>query len=214
MMRVEIGRLLPKFIMRDRNGYAIAKALEAGLNDYIAVCEQGIDTITNPSRMPEWRLDEMAWEYSIPYDYMADVEIKRRWIDNAYDLSRMYGTAAGVEQYLQGYFNDASLEEASAYSGNPFHFRINLSGDYTAARAAWVISAVEAVKNVRSLMDSVFYNMTPVETTLSMFAGMGVYNIYDHQFPAQEQPDIDAEEWIVDESSVYLVNEFGVGMTL
>ena len=214
MMDIDIKGLVPRFIWNDVNGHALCKAIETGMKMFLDIAGQGVETWGDPENMPEWRLDEMAWEYNIPYDYTADVDIKRRWIANAYDLSRLYGTAAGVEQYLQGYFDDAELQEASEYSGDPYHFRINLAGEYTAARAAWVSSAVDAVKNVRSVLDGVHYEMTPVETTLSPFVGIGLYNVQIHEFPAQEQPDIDAEEWLVDESEIYLVNEWGVALTL
>ena len=49
----DIERLVPKYIMQDRNGRALAKAIEAGMKYVAKKAEDGLDIITDPDKMPE-----------------------------------------------------------------------------------------------------------------------------------------------------------------
>ena len=91
-MDINILHMVPKFLLRDPNGYALAKAIEAAMAYYAERVEAGIDAVTNPDKMPEWRLDEMAWEKGCMYGYDASLEAKRDWIKNA-------GAYCAVSQY-------------------------------------------------------------------------------------------------------------------
>ena len=192
-MDIDVRRLVPRFILADRNGMALAKAIEAGMRDFLAVAKEALDNLNNPDEMPEWRLDEVAWEYSIPYDYTAAVEIKREWIRNAYALSRLYGTAAGVEQYLKGYFEDVALEEAAEYGGDPFHFRISLHGEGTAEKVMWAVKAARMVKNVRSVMENMTIRPDTVEAGEQLYIGTIIYGSENQRFTAMAQPDLDGD---------------------
>lgn len=153
MIDVDIRRLVPAFILGDRNGYAAAKALETGLKMFCAVIQNGIDNAINVDKMPEWRLDEMAWELGCLYDYGADIENKRAWIRDAVPLYASYGTIEAVYLYLSGYFTDVEAEENWQYGGEPYHFRITVGGEWTDAKEQWAKRAVADTKNVRSVLD-------------------------------------------------------------
>ena len=69
MFQFDIQKWIPKFVWNDRNGHALAMAINAGLkmlNDSAAV---GLKLINDYDAMPEWRLDELAWETNCLYDY-------------------------------------------------------------------------------------------------------------------------------------------------
>ena len=83
MISFDIRDIIPAFILADKNGYAMAKAIEAGLKYYVEKSRKGLDIITDVDAMPEWRLDEQAEDYNILYDYNADIEAKRDWVRNA-----------------------------------------------------------------------------------------------------------------------------------
>ena len=82
--KVNIFQIFPRFILEDTDGFAMCKALEAGLNYFLDKCNEGLKLVLDVDSMPEWRLDEMAWELNCLYDFQADVDIKREWIRNAY----------------------------------------------------------------------------------------------------------------------------------
>lgn len=213
MTNVDISRLVPRFIMNDRNGRALAKAIEAGLNDFLGICDQGVKCVSDPENMPEWRLDEMAWEYNIPYDYDADISVKRGWIKDAYALSRLYGTADGIAKYIGTYFEGATVQEAADYNGDPFHFKVILSGVRNVSDANWALAAANAIKNVRSALDEMLCDLPVIETNAAFYAGAALYGAVGMEMINDEQPDIDDIDWIGDESDELLSDERNVGLT-
>ena len=153
MFTVQIERWIPAFLRGDKNAYACAKAIEAALQYMNNTLAAGLALINDTENMPEWRLDELAWEYNLPYDYSADVEVKRRWVQNAFPLYRLWGTPAVIQQYLDGYFDATTVEENWEYGGLPYHFRVNVTGNWTPETASWAMDAIQKVKNLRSTAD-------------------------------------------------------------
>ena len=151
--KFDLTRIVPRFILNDKNGYAIAKAMEAALNFFLAKCQEGLDCLQDVDKMPEWRLDEMAWECGCLYDENAGIEQKREWIRNATPLYAIWGTKKSVAEYLKGYFGEIEVEENWQYGGEPFHFRMTVGGEWTPENEAWARRAVEMAKNVRSVLD-------------------------------------------------------------
>lgn len=152
---VDITRIVPRFILRDRNGWAMAKAIEAGMKRFLAIANEAVGVMLDPDVMPEWRLDEIAWEYNLLYDYEADVEVKRGWIRSARQFTRKLGTKDGIVEYLKAAFDEVILEEWPEYGGDPYHFRVTLTGNATEHGNAWANKTVNTVKNLRSALDSI-----------------------------------------------------------
>lgn len=155
MADLMIDRLFPRFLLDDPEGYAVAKALEAMLQ-YAAECiETGVDTVINVDKMPEWRLDQMAWESNALYDYTATVDAKRAWVKSFYPVFEMLGTPAAIMHFLQGYFENVVVEEWHQYGGEPYHFRVSASGMVSSDAEAWARKAIAWAKNVRSVLDGI-----------------------------------------------------------
>lgn len=154
MIQVDIRNLVPAFIFNDKNGYAAAKAIEKGLQIFCKILQDGLDTAIHVEKMPEWRLDEMAWELNCLYDYNASIDRKRIWIRDAMPMYACYGTIEAVYLYLSGYFADVEVEENWQYGGQPYHFRVTVDGEWTPENAAWAQKAISTAKNVRSVMDN------------------------------------------------------------
>ncbi len=153
MIDFDIRWLFPRFMLNDREGFAVCRAIEAGLKAFLDICQSGIDTWGTASEMPEWRLDEMAWEYNIPYDYTASVEQKREWVRDAVPLYRTLGTKKGIYQFLKGYFGEIEIQENWEYGGDPYHFRVTVGGEWTPSTEAWARKAIDRVKSLRSVLD-------------------------------------------------------------
>ena len=149
----DIKRLVPTFIYSDRNGYALSKAIERAFQYVAKKVEEGLAILQDPDSMPEWRLDELAEDYNILYDYNADIEVKRDWVKNAIPYYRIYGTPEAIVQYLTGYFDSVELEEWFEYAADPFLFRLTVDGTWTPETEAWARKAIERAKNVRSVLD-------------------------------------------------------------
>lgn len=205
MIQFDIKNLVPHFILEDRDGWAMAKAIEAGMKHFLKVAQTAVDTWGNPDAMPEWRLDEMAWEYNIPYDYTADVEIKREWIRNVFALSKLYGTPDGIVQYMGAYYEDAQLQENWAYNGNPYHFRMVFPDSWTPEKVAWATKTINEVKNVRSVLDS-FYFKAKWLSDLFVGCALYTYEAGTYSVPAVTMTG----DWYIDELGNMLLDEIGI----
>lgn len=198
--KFDLIRLFPKFILRDKTGYAMARAIEAALKYFLRISQDGLDTILNVDKMPEWRLDEMAWELNCLYDETAKVEVKREWIRNAIPLYSIWGTKAGIVEYLKGYFDEVEVEENWQYYGDPYHFRVTVDGEWTPENEAWTLRAIEQAKNVRSVLDDV-----RVGTRINIGIAATGEVLYRFKYPfANEIPagvyPIENVKWIIDTS--------------
>ena len=156
-MSFNVERLIPRAMLRDKDGYALAKAIERAFEIVDEAVQTGIDIIQDPEKMPEWRLDELAQELGCLYDYSAPVEKKRYWVRNATELYNIYGTPQAIASFLEGSFAGVDVEEFWRYSGGqPYHFNVVITGaEFDAERIAWVRKVVDRVKNVRSVLDNV-----------------------------------------------------------
>lgn len=154
MFKFYASRHVPKFILADKNGYAVAKAIEAAMQYMNDAIETGVKCIYDFDSMPEWRLDELAWETGCLYDYHADIEAKRSWIRRAIPLYRLYGTPEAIYEYLGGYFDDIEVEENWQYGGEDYHFRVTVDGVWNPENEAWARKAIADAKNVRSVLDA------------------------------------------------------------
>ena len=103
------NELFPKFLTQDRTGRAMCAALCAGLNAVLEIIQSGVDEILNPEKMSERRLDEVAWEDNILYDYDADITVKRYLVANAMEMYRHYGTEQAVVQALLVAMNSVTI---------------------------------------------------------------------------------------------------------
>lgn len=153
-----IERLVPRFLLNDPNGYALAKAIEKAFRICAEAAQRGIDIIQDPYKMPEWRLDERAGELNCIYDYNGTIEQKRYWIINATYLFQTYGTPQAIYNFLEGFFQNIKVEEYWEYGGDLFHFRVAVSDpNNDQAKLDWAIKAIGGVKNCRSILDDVFF---------------------------------------------------------
>lgn len=154
MIQFDVTKWVPQFILNDKNGYALAKAIEAAMQMMNDIIDTGVNCIIDYETMPEWRLDELAWEINCLYDFHADIEVKRNWIINAISYYRLYGTPAAIYKYLNSYFDDVEIEENWQYGGSPYHFRVLVDGVWDFDNESWARNAIDKSKNVRSVLDS------------------------------------------------------------
>lgn len=158
-MTYNIKRLLPAFIMADKNGYALACAIEAAMNYVAEKCREGLNILIDYDSMPEWRLDELAWEYNVTwYDSTATLEEKRQTIKDARDIYARLGTPEAVLVAFNGVYGAGQVQEWWEYDGEPGHFRIfTVSESVMTEDYARFVRIVNAAKNVRSVLDGIYY---------------------------------------------------------
>lgn len=150
MISADKERLFPRFLLDDVTGNAMAAAVTRGLEYFCQVLDDGIGQLTDPDRMSEKRLDELAGEYGIYYDYSADIADKRDLIRNAYRDYAAYGTKWAVMKFGGAYLKDAEvLESDDVLAGHDFWVLTSEMPDEETAKKA--TEAILATKNVRSI---------------------------------------------------------------
>lgn len=153
MFNIDITKYVPRFILNDKNGFALAKAIETALQMFNNKVHESVKLMYDVASMPEWRLDEIAWETQCFYDYNADIDLKRSWIKNAVRLYSHHGTKKALKEYISAYFDDVEILEAWEYDSDPYHFLVNVQGEWTKESKAWLDNAIEQYKNARSVSD-------------------------------------------------------------
>lgn len=133
----ELSDFFPRFLLNDKNGYALACALLRGMTLMQETVDAGVACVQDVNAMPEWRLVEMAWELGCLYDYSASVDVKREWIRQSTPFAAMNGTPQAIYNYLRGFFERVELEENWLYGGSAFHFRVTVSGEWNARNERW-----------------------------------------------------------------------------
>ena len=197
MNKLDITHLVPNFILGDKNGWALAKAIEAGLQIYLEKIQGGIDTVLNPDNMPEWRLDELAKDENIFwYDYHADIAVKREIVKNARKVYALLGTKAGSERAAQDFASDAKIEEWFDYGGNASHFRIYSRMGEAADYAQAMARSVNDVKRLTSVLDGIYIDHYPL--TAQLYAALALY--YVNKLYLSMEPITDLRKFIIDES--------------
>lgn len=177
MFKIEIDKWLPRYLLQDKNGYALARALESGLQIVNDIVEAGVKCIYDIDSMPEWRLDELAWEGNITFDYGADIQTKREWLKHADKFASSAGTKYGLEFFLGAKFKKAVVKEWPEYDGLPYHFSVELAGQYTEENDKWAKEVLKHLKNVRSVLDTVDFNAGESEAKMWALAGAACIGI-------------------------------------
>lgn len=182
MIQVDINSLLPKFLLADKNGYAMGMVIERAAMILFKAAQDGLETVLNVEKMLEWRLDELAWEYNISwYDHGASIGTKREIIKNVYTVSRNLGTKSAVENVIRTYFGDGDVEEWFDYDGLPGHFRVQtINPTLREEKLEQFLFVLENVKRLSAKLDEV---VILLDGQFDLFAGFALheagYELYD-----------------------------------
>lgn len=159
MDKIDITQLVPNFLLGDKNGWAMAKAIEKAMQIFFDKIQEGIDAALNPDKMPEWRLDELAHDMDVDwYRYDDDLETKRAVIKNSISVYRRLGTKYAVTQAVMDVFGAGRIEEWFEYDGTPSYFRVyTTNATALLENRARFIGLLDAVKPLRAVLDNIYY---------------------------------------------------------
>lgn len=114
--------------------------------------------------VPEWILDVLAKELDVMlYDKTYTVEVKRALVKDNFYTYRHVGTPKTMVKAMEDIWSEVKIEEWYEYSGSPYHFRVILTGDYSAENDALTKKIIKQTKPVRCVCDSVQYYSTHVD---------------------------------------------------
>lgn len=151
---------IPQVILNDRNGRAMAAAVNAMAEYFLQRVQGGLSELMDVDSMSENRLDDLAWEYDLPwYDYHAAVESKRRTIKSMRSTLMTMGTPKAVADVISAMLGSkARLSEWQEYGADAYHFRVVSSSTILPqAEREKLYSAIAAIQNVRSIMDEILW---------------------------------------------------------
>ena len=149
-----------QLILNDRNGRAMAAAIDAAAEYFLKHVNEGVKQITDVDSMTEARLDDVAWEYDLPwYDYSATVDVKRRTIKTIRPTLMTMGTPSAVTNVIGAMLGSkARLAEWFDYGAVAYHFRVvSSSAIIPQTEREKLYTAIAAVQNVRSVLDGIVW---------------------------------------------------------
>lgn len=172
----ELMQLVPRFLLRDTNTRALAKAIMHMVFVYLQAVRQAIVELTDVENMSEEALDERASALGIPwYDFRAGIDKKRMWNREAEQMQQDIGTVSAITRLMNGVYAASAVEEWTQYGAEPYHFRVTVFGKADPEVEKWARAAIDSAKNLRSVLDGFFYS--DVESNLVL---AGAATPFDH----------------------------------
>lgn len=161
LSEIDLLKLQSAFMQKDSTTQGLCAALTPPLQEIAGQVEH-ILLWPRIENLTEDVLDELAWQLHMDwYDATADIETKKALIKNAIEVHRKRGTPQAVEEIIQTYFGDGYVEEWFEYGGEPYMFRvITNNATVTGEQAQQFIKVLNAVKNMRSRLETIIISMT------------------------------------------------------
>lgn len=150
-------KLMPLFMRADQFDVSLCEGIDLLVKDAYGRILEKLQFWQHFDAMTEEQLDEAAEELKVHwYRYDANVEMKRKIIQNAKVIKRKIGTPYAIEEVLQIYFQDAHLIEWWEYGGTRKHFKIQTYNTSTINEDADAFMAVlDKIKRKATILDYV-----------------------------------------------------------
>lgn len=108
-------------------------------------------------------LDILAHDFKVDWwDSDYGLEEKRRTLQGSWQVHKLLGTKAAVEQAISAIYPQATVEEWFEYGGKPYHFKLAIGvthEDADSPKQRRVLERLGYYKNLRSHLDSITYLM-------------------------------------------------------
>lgn len=113
--------------------------------------------------LDEALLDILARDFKVDWwDNDYTLEEKRRTLQSSWQVHKLLGTKAAVEQAISAIYPDTTVKEWFEYRGLPYHFKLDINvtdEGLNAEKQHRVIQRLNYYKNLRSHLDSIGYFM-------------------------------------------------------
>lgn len=162
--------LLPSFEKSEL--HALDAVAETRLSA-ISVKNQKITSLFDPKNIDVDFLPYLA--YALKVDFYSDnlsEQEKRNLISSSITLRRHKGTKYAIERILEQFNLTASVSEWFEYSGQPYHFKVDIESigvAYSAQELLTIEKYINSYKNVRSWIESI--NVAASIDTANIFTG-------------------------------------------
>ena len=178
---LEFIRLLPQFMCED----GAVQGLSVGMDIAIPRLSNSLKLLTTWDQidnLPEYELDELAWELNIMwYDISANIDIKRDLIKNSDRVYRKLGTKWAVENVIDSYFGDGYITEWFEYGGDPGHFRVYSNNPaINSEKLSEFLNILSKVKRASAKLDGIFITLTG---KMPLNAGVAYHEVSSETYP-------------------------------
>lgn len=172
---LEFRRLLPVWMDEDLAVRGLSKGVEA-LVAPIVDGLSGLSLFDAIDVLPEWVLDELAWELNlIWYEKDASLLTKRDLVKNGIKVWSKLGTKWAVENVVTAYFGEGYMKEWFEYEGEPGHFSIYSSNPtVTNEKLQMFMWLLERIKRHSAKLDNIYITLSG---EMPLAAGMGVREV-------------------------------------
>lgn len=153
--------LVPPSLQSDPQVQAAAAALTGELQAVSAAIDE-IMVIAKLERQPERVIDHLAWQWHVDfYDEALPLATKRALVKSAIAWHRRKGTPAVVQEMVSTVLSGGVVSEWFEYGGQPYRFRVE-TDEVVSSQEVYdrLMELVDAVKNVRSWLDTVTVRRT------------------------------------------------------
>lgn len=186
----------PAVLVNDRNMNPLLDTLADALANLATDCRMAT-IYPHIDELPEELVDILAQDFKVDwYDFNADLATKRNLLKDSFYVHRHRGTRSAVETALSDIWPNSKLEEWFEYAGDPYHFRVILTAEYSQDEQVRALEAINKAKNVRSVLDAIIFNSGGTECELYTACGIcGIEIVY-------EAIDLDHNGTIYDEEII------------
>lgn len=161
--KISLLQLLPSNLAKIDDIRQAASALDAELQKVTKNIKHCL-LYPRLEELSEAEIDLLAWQFHVDFyePIGMDIETKRKLVKESIAWHRLKGTPAGVEKVLSAAFGKSEVEEWFEYGGEPYRFRIKVSGfNHTKKNTKDIIRAVERTKNTRSRLEDITIDVHP-----------------------------------------------------
>lgn len=194
--RDNLLRSAPGVLVNDSGMSPMVDTLAVALEALAGKCSL-VTIYSRIDELPEDLLDILAVDFKVDwYDPNADIATKRNMLKDNFYVHRHRGTRAAVVTAISDVWPDSTLEEWFEYGGDPYHFRVILTAEYSQDEQVRALEAINKAKNVRSVLDAIIFNSGGTECELYTACGIcGIEIVY-------EAIDLDHNGTIYDEEII------------
>lgn len=158
-----IKEITPPNLLADEGIKALIEAIDP---EFEKVKDEIVNVLIYPriDKLSEEVLDLLAWQFHIEgYDLATDITEKRNLIKKAIQLHKYKGTKYAIQEVLKALNLDGQIKEWFEYSGDPYHFKVDINLKYQGIEADTydkLFNLINEYKNVRSQLDSLNIYLT------------------------------------------------------
>lgn len=157
-MELNLPEQAPRLLREDRTGRAILKCMEHGLKELLQAIQSSQKLLYDVRTMPEWRLDELAWEYNVLwYDASADIETKREWILKASEIVPKIGTELAIDALIDAIYGQHEILNYTDFGGVLHSFMLTVSEPKGEYARHWSNAVLKKVLPLRCTFDGLGY---------------------------------------------------------